>query len=83
MLLLLLLLLFPLPATGLCSPNAHVGPGDLGKLDGSGETLVTLGIVVLETDLELDGLEEVPLLLIEGVVKELLDVGTHSSCGIY
>lgn len=30
---------------------------------------------VLEADLELDGLEEVPLLGLVGVLKELLDVG--------
>lgn len=61
-------------------PDGHVGPGDLGELDGSGETLVSLGIVVLETNLELDGLEEVALLLIVGVVQQLLDVTTDSGC---
>jgi len=58
--------------------DGHVGAGDLGELDGTRETLVTLRVVVLETDLELDGLEEVALLLIEGVVEELLHVGAHS-----
>lgn len=61
-------------------PDAHVRAGNLGELDGSGETLVPLGIVVLEADLQLDGLEEVPLLLIEGVVKQLLDVRANSGC---
>lgn len=32
--------------------DAHVGAGDGGELDSAGETLVTLGVVVLETDLE-------------------------------
>lgn len=59
-------------------PDGHVGAGDLGELDGTRETLVTLGVVVLEADLELDGLEEVALLLIERVVEELLHVGAHS-----
>lgn len=38
-------------------------------------------IIVLQADLELDGFEEVSLLGLEGVLKELLDVGTHSGCG--
>lgn len=33
----------------------HAGTGDDGKLDGSAETLVTLGVIVLEADLELFG----------------------------
>jgi hypothetical protein len=62
-----------------CRSNGKLTrPGDGGKLDGSGETLVTLGIVVLEADLELDGLEEVSLLGLIGVLKELLDVGTDA-----
>jgi hypothetical protein len=32
----------------------------------------------LETDLKLDGLEEVSLLGLERVLKKLVDVGTHS-----
>jgi len=35
-------------------------------------------VIVLEADLELDGLEEVSLLGVEGVIEELLDLGTHS-----
>lgn len=59
-------------------PDRHVGSGHDGETDGSGETLVTLGIIVLEADLELDGLEEVSLLGLQGVFEEFLDVGTHS-----
>lgn len=59
-------------------PDGHVGSWDLRELHGSGETLITLGIVVLEADLELDGLEEVALFLIVGVVQQLLDVTTDS-----
>lgn len=62
-------------------PDAHARAGDDWETDGSRETLVTLRVIVLEADLELDGLEEVSLLGLEGVLKELLDVGTHSGCG--
>lgn len=57
--------------------DGHVGTGDSGELDGTAETLVTLGVVVLETDLELDGLKEVTLLLV-GVSKDLLDLLTNA-----
>jgi hypothetical protein len=62
-------------------PNGHAGAGDNGQTDGSGETLVTLRVIVLEADLELDGFEEVSLLGFERVFEKLLDVGTHSGCG--
>lgn len=42
--------------------DGHVGTGHRGQLDGARETLVTLRVIVLEADLELDGLEEVSLL---------------------
>lgn len=59
--------------------DGHVRAGDLGELDGAGETLVTLRVVVLEADLELDGLEEVALLLLIAVLEQLLHVLTHAS----
>lgn len=59
--------------------DAHVRARDTRELDGAGETLVTLRVVVLEADLELDGLEEVALLLLVGVFEQLLHVGTHTS----
>jgi hypothetical protein len=43
--------------------HSHVGAWNTGKLDGATETLVLLGIVVLETDLKLYGLTEFTLLL--------------------
>jgi hypothetical protein len=58
--------------------NAHARTGKGGELDGSGETLVTLGVVVLEADLEFDGLEEVPLLGLVGVLEELLNVRANA-----
>lgn len=42
--------------------DGHVGAGHGGQLDGARETLITLRVIVLEADLELDGLEEVSLL---------------------
>ena len=49
-----------------------VGPGDSRETEGSGETLVTLGVVVLKGDLALDGLGEVPLLSLD-LFSTLLD----------
>lgn len=40
--------------------------GDVGEADGSSETLILLWVVVLEADLELDGLLELPLLAVLG-----------------
>merc|ERR1712080_7928 len=54
--------------------DGHAGAGDRGQLDGAGETLVTLGVIVLQADLELDGLEEVALLGLLRVLQELADL---------
>jgi hypothetical protein len=62
------------------APDGHVGAGDGRQLDGARETLVTLGVVVLQTDLKLNGLVEVTLLLIERVVEKVLDILAHSGC---
>jgi hypothetical protein len=59
-------------------PDAHAGTRNRGQLDGSGETLVTLRVIVLEADLELDGLEEVSLLLVQRVLEKLLHVLAHA-----
>lgn len=61
--------------------DAHVGAGNGGQLDGAGETLVTLRVIVLEADLELDGLEKVSLLGGLRVLEQFADVVTHSGCG--
>lgn len=50
-------------------PDGHARARDGWQLDGTGETLVTLRVIVLEADLEFDGLEEVSLLLVQRVVK--------------
>lgn len=60
------------------APDAHARARDGRQLDGARETLVTLGVIVLQTDLELNGLEEVTLLLVERVVEKLLDILAHS-----
>jgi hypothetical protein len=35
--------------------DGHAWTWDLGELDSSGETLVTLGVIVLQADLQLNG----------------------------
>lgn len=60
--------------------DAHVWAGNDWQADSARETLVTLGVIVLEADLEFDGFEEVSLLLLERVLEKAVNVGTHSSC---
>lgn len=60
--------------------DGHVGTGNSGQLDSTTETLITLGVVVLQTNLELDGLKEVTLLLIR-VSKDLTDLLTYAGGG--
>lgn len=59
-------------------PDGHLRAGHGRQTDSARETLITLGIIVLQTDLKLDGLEEVSLLLILRVVEQLLDILAHS-----
>lgn len=47
-------------------------------LDGTRETLVPLRVVVLETDLKLDGLNEVTPLFTLGFSQELLNAAPHT-----
>lgn len=54
--------------------DGHVGARDGGQLDGAGETLVTLRVIVLQADLKLNGLKEVTLLGLVGVLQELGDL---------
>lgn len=50
----------------LVSQNAdgHLGSGNIPQSDGSRETLIFLGIIVLQRNLEFDGFDELPLLLL-------------------
>ena len=59
-------------------PDGHVRPRHLWQLDSTRETLITLRIIILEADLEFDGLEEISLLRLVGVFQKLLDVRAHS-----
>ncbi len=54
--------------------DVHARAGGVGKANGATETLVALRIVLLETDLKFDGLNELPLLL---TLDDLLDCFTH------
>jgi len=51
--------------------DLHARARDVRKLDGTGETLITLGIVILQANLEIDGLHELAFLLL----APLQDVG--------
>ena len=63
--------------------SLHVGqrPCTTGKmssvLDGSGETLVPLGVVVLQTNLQFDGLDKVTTFFTRGS-QEFLDGAPHA-----
>lgn len=61
--------------------DTHVWARHTGQFDSAGETLVALGVIVLQADLELDGFEKVAFLLVQGVFEEGLHVGTHSGFG--
>ena len=57
--------------------HLRLGRGTVGEAEGAGETLVALGIVVLQRDLNINGLDEVTLLalLVLTAVVDLLAVG--------
>ncbi len=50
------------------------------SLGSARRTLVTLGVIVLQADLELDGLQEVALLGVVAVVEKRSNVLTHTGC---
>ena len=68
-----------LVAIGLVTENAklEVGLARMSQDKGGLETLVASGVIVLQRDLELDGLDEVPLLGLVGVFQQLLDGGAQ------
>jgi hypothetical protein len=59
-------------------PDRHARTRNARQLDGAGETFVTLRIIVLQANLELDGLKEIPLFLVLRVVQKLLNILAHS-----
>jgi len=65
---------------GSISENAdgHAGTRNIGELDGPAETLVPLGIVILEADLEFDSLDELPLLVAIADFQQFLDRASHA-----
>ena len=63
-----------------CIPYAHARTRYTGKLDSSRETLVALRIIVLESNLQFDGLEEVSLLLVGRELEQRLHIRAHSGC---
>lgn len=60
--------------------DLHLGPGDVRQLDVSSETLVFLRVVVLQANLELNGLEELALLLLSPL-HHLRDALAHVVIG--
>ena len=58
--------------------NGHARAGNSWKFNGSRETLVTLGVVVLETNLKFDSLHKVALFLAVGFSKQLFDGAPHA-----
>lgn len=62
--------------------NLEVGTGVVGKSNSSDETLVLLRIVVLKSDLELDGLGEFALLHVFSELNDCLsNLGVVNLCG--
>ena len=53
--------------------NTEVWTDDMWELDGTDKTLVLGDVVALQADLEIDGLEELPLLDLGRVLKDILD----------
>jgi hypothetical protein len=62
--------------------DLHVRTGDGGELEGARETLVLGGVVGLETELEVDSLDELALLALEGgaVLLNLLALRKREAC---
>jgi hypothetical protein len=52
--------------------DGHAWTGNLGQLDGTRETLITLGVIVLEADLEFDGCSMVSMRLSKEIAQEPL-----------
>lgn len=50
-------------------PDGHARAGNLRELNGARETFISLGVIILEADLKLDGLKKLSLLLVGGVFE--------------
>jgi hypothetical protein len=55
--------------------NLHPRAGDVGEAESARETLIAVGVVVLEVELEVNRLLEVALLLVLGEGDDFLDGG--------
>lgn len=60
-------------------PDAHSRAGNGRQLDSARETLVTLRVIILQADLEFNGLEKISLLGVVGVIQQLLNILAHAS----
>jgi hypothetical protein len=60
--------------------DLHLGAGDMGQLNGAAETLVLLWVIVLETNLKLNGLGELPVLFL--AISNNLGDGFLESLGL-
>lgn len=61
-------------------PQRHIRAGNRRQPDGARETLVTLGVIVLQANLKFDSFQEVALLGLIGVLQELRDLRPDISC---
>ena len=60
-------------------PDRHARSRNSRQLHSPGETLVTLRVIVLKPDLELDSLEKVALFGVLGVVQQACDIRADTS----
>jgi len=58
--------------------NGHARAGNVREFDGSRETLISLGVVVFEANLELDSLYKVAAFLAIGISQELFNRAPHA-----
>ncbi len=60
--------------------DLHLGAGNVGQLNGTSKALVLLGVIILKTDLKLNGLKEMALVG-PGVLQHSSD-GFAQGCGL-
>jgi len=72
-------LLCTIDISGVCEDaDGHARSGDIREFDCSGETLISLWVVVLQTDLKFDRLRKITLLLRGCMYKQILDRAPHA-----